>query len=63
VTYGELQELANHPEDGEQSHWIVNEDIDLNDSDECIELVQTGSVTTKINGKRYVIFLSVQEAK
>ena len=46
----------------DQDHWITNEDVDLNGADEVIELIQTGSVTTYINGKAYVVELVIREA-
>ena len=52
-----VEEIVQHPEEGQWNHWSCNEDIDLNDADEVIELIQTGSITTKVNGKSWVVEL------
>jgi hypothetical protein len=54
-----LMDVVNHDETGDPDHWLVNEDYDLNDADELIELLQTGSVTTKVAGVEYVLKLTV----
>lgn len=60
ISLDDLKELAGH---NDADHWLVDDEAELNGSDEVNELLQTGSVTTSINGQMYVIALSItQEA-
>lgn len=58
LTVFDIQELLSEQE---PTHWLIDEDADLNASSELLELLQTGSVTVQIGSRRIVIALHVEE--